>query len=188
MTSATRRRHGIRRGLVSAPRISAGLTACPGRRCRQAAISGGPASAAATTAPASHQPSGGTAVPPGTRTTARPAPHSAPGRAAISAPRPVTAPSCRTDPPLARSVPSSPSRRATTIRPASAITAAPVTARLTNSSSSTVCTADWVARKADRSAISGEVTAIVPAAGWRSPVSAGMAEVAWFRSSYSPSA
>ena len=75
-------------------------------------------------------------------------------------------------------MPSSPSRRATTIRPASAIIAAPVTARLTNSSSSTVCTADWVARKAARSAISGEVIVIVPADAWRPPVSGGMAEVA----------
>ena len=94
VTSATRRRHATRRGPVPAPRIRAGLTAGSwGLRCRQAAISGGPASAAATTAPASHQPSGGTAVPPGTTATARPAPHSAPGSAAISAPRPVTAPS-----------------------------------------------------------------------------------------------
>ena len=82
-------------------------------------------------------------------------------------------------------MPSSPSRRATIIRPASAITAAPVTVRLTNSSSSTVWTPDWVARKAARSAVSGEVTVTVPAADWRFPVSAGMAVLARFRSSYS---
>ena len=181
VSSATRRRHPTRIRRLPAVVIRAGRRAGPDReptcetrlgwacerrrRCRHTAISGGPASAVATAIPASHQPSAGTVVPPGTRATARPAPSSAPGTAATRAPRPVTAASCRTDPPRARSTPSSPSRRATIIRPASAITAAPVTVKLTNSSRSTVCTADWVAMNAARSAISGEVTVTVPADG-----------------------
>ena len=52
-------------GPVSAVRIRAGLPAGAGLRCCQAAISGGPASAAATVIPASSQPSPEAAASPG---------------------------------------------------------------------------------------------------------------------------
>ena len=104
---------------------------------------------------------------------ARPAPSTAAGPAASTAARASNAATCRSDPPLARSMVSSTSRRATIILAASRITAAPTTIRLTNSSSSTVSMAAWVPRNSDRSEISGEVTVSVSALGASGPVSAG---------------
>ena len=94
----------------------------------------------------------------GSTATARPAPISTPGPAATTAPRSISPATCHSDPPRARSMASSPWRRATSIRAASRITAAPTTIRLTNRSSSTVSTAAWVPRNRARSCMSGEVT------------------------------
>ena len=102
---------------------------------------------------------------------ARPAPATAAGTAASRPVRAVSAATCRSEPPLARSMASSTSRRATIIRAAIRITVAPITIRLTNSSSRTVSMAAWVARNSDRFDISGEVTVSVSAAGSRAPVS-----------------
>ena len=173
MTSATGRRHALAGRPVSAPMIRAGLLAGAGLRCRHTAISGGPASAAATAIPASGQPADDDQEPPGIRAMARPAPSTAAGPAASTAARASNAATCRSDPPLARSMVSSTSRRATIILAASRITAAPTTIRLTNSSSSTVSMAAWVPRNSDRSEISGEVTVSVSALGASGPVSAG---------------
>ena len=104
---------------------------------------------------------------------ARPAPITAAGTAASTAARASNAATCRSDPPLARSMVSSTSRRATIILAASRITAAPTTIRLTNSSSSTVWIAAWVPRNNDSSEISGEMTVSVSALGASVPVSAG---------------
>ncbi len=161
----------------------AGLAAGAGLRYCQAATSGGPASAAATATPASHQAGGVGAVPPGIKAMASPAPTSAPGTAATTPARAVSAATCQSEPPLARSMASSTSRRATIIREAITITAAPVTIRLTNSSSSTVSMAAWVSRNSDRFEISGEVTVIVSALGISAPVSAGGSVVARFSAS-----
>ena len=119
---------------------------------------------------------------------ARPAPTSTPGPAATTAPRSISAATCRSDPPLARSMASSPSRRATIILAASRITAAPTTNRLTNRSSSTVSTAAWVPRNSARSCSSGEVTGSAFAPGASAPVSAGAVVVARFNAWYRPCA
>ena len=105
---------------------------------------------------------------------ARPVPSTAAGAAASTAARASNAATCRSDPPLARSMVSSTSRRATIILAASRITAAPTTIRLTNSSSSTVSMAAWVPRNSDRFEISGEMTVSVSALGASGPVSAGV--------------
>ena len=141
MTSATGRRHVLAGRPVSAAVIRAGLLAGAGLRCRHTPASGGPASAARTAIPASGQPdplAEDDPAPPGIRAMARPAPITAAGTAASTAARASNAATCRSDPPLARSMVSSRSRRATIILAASKITAAPTTIRLTNSSSSTV--------------------------------------------------
>ena len=172
--SATGRRHARAGRPVSALVIRAGLLAGAGLRCCHAAISGGPASAAATAIPASGQPAEDDPAPPGIKAMARPAPITAAGPVAITAARTITAATCRSDPPRARSMVSSTSRRATIILAASRMTAAPTTIRLTNSSSSTVWMAAWVPRNSDRSEISGEVTVSVSALGASVPVSAGV--------------
>ena len=102
---------------------------------------------------------------------ARPAPSTAAGPAASTAARAITAATCRSDPPRARSMVSSPARRATIIRAASRITAAPVAIRLTNSSNSTVSMAAWVARNSDRTEVSGELTVSASALAASGPVS-----------------
>jgi len=66
---------------------------------------------------------------------------------------------------------------------ASRITAAPTTIRLTNSNSSTVCTAAWVTRNADTTGASGVVTAVVLTAGAKAPVSPTGTVLARLRSS-----
>ena len=81
---------------------------------------------------------------------------------------------------------SSPWRRATSIRAASRITAAPTTTRLTNRSRSTVSTAAWVPRNRARSCSSGELTVSASAAGASAPVSVGVTAVARFSELYSP--
>ena len=81
---------------------------------------------------------------------------------------------------------SSPWRRATSIRAASRITAAPTTTRLTNRSRSTVSTAAWVPRNRARSCSSGELTVSASAAGASAPVSVGVTAVARFSALYSP--
>ncbi len=86
-------------------------------------------------------------------------------------PRSIIAATCRTDAPRERSRPRSSARRTAIIPAASKITAAPTTIRLTNSNSSTVCTAAWVTRNADTTGTSGVVTAVVLTAGANSPVS-----------------
>ena len=179
MISATGRRHALAGRPVSAPVIRAGLLAGAGLRCCHAATSGGPASAASDRDPG-QRPAGRTTTPapPGIRAMARPAPITAAGPAAITAARAITAATCRSDPPRARSMVSSTSRRATIILAASRMTAAPTTIRLTNSSSSTVWMAAWVLRNSDRSEISGEVTVSVSALGASVPVSAGVAVTA----------
>ena len=118
---------------------------------------------------------------------ARAAPTSTPGPAATTAPRSISPATCHSDPPRARSMVSSPSRRATIILAASRITAAPTTIRLTNSSSSTVSMAAWVPRNSARSWMSGEVTVSSLAAG-ASAVSVGVVVVARFSAWYSPCA
>ena len=181
MTSATGRRHARAGRPVSALVIRAGLLAGAGLRYRHTATSGGPASAARTAIPASGQPdppAEDDPAPPGIRAMARAAPSTAAGPAASTAARASNAATCRSDPPLARSMVSSTSRRATIILAASRITAAPTTIRLTNSSSSTVSMAAWVLRNSDRSEISGEVTVSVSALGASGPVSAGGVVVA----------
>ena len=140
VTSATGRRQAIRRRPVSAFRIRAGLAAGPGLRYCQAAISAGPASATASVIPASSQPSPDDAASPGMTATAMAAPTTAAGTAATTDPRPISPATCRSDPPRARSMASSPARRTTSIRAASKITAAAITIRLTDSSNSTVST------------------------------------------------
>ncbi len=184
VTSITTRRQGRRDAPVSADRISAGLLGAAGLRCCQTATSGGPASAAANAITASGQPPDAAAPPSGTRATARIAPATVAGTAATTAVRSITAATCGSDPPRARSRISSVSRRPTMIRAASRITVAPTTIRLTNSSSRTVSMAAWVARNSDRSCSSGEVTDSEFAPGSSSPVSAGVAAVAWLRALY----
>ena len=126
------------------------------------------------------------APPPGTKATARPAPISTPGPAATTAPRSVSPATCHSDPPRARRMASSPWRRATSIRAASRITAAPTTTRLTNRSRSTVSTAAWVLRNSARFCSSGEATVSASAAGASVPVSVGVTAVARFSAAYSP--
>ena len=178
VTSATGRRHGRAGRRASLVVIRAGLLAGAALRCSHTAISGGPASAAAMARPASGQPA--EEAPPGTTAMARPAPISTPGPAAITAPRSISAAIWRSDPPRARSMVSSPSRRATIILAASRITAAPTTIRLTNRSSSTVSTADWVPRNSARSGSSGEVTCSALAPGASAPLSVGVLVTARF--------
>ena len=151
----------------------AGLLAGAGRRCRQTAASGGPASAAATTTPASDQPSAEEASR-DSAAKASPAPASAAGTDTAAAPRSISAATCRSEPPRARTTVSSPARRTATIRAATPITAAAVTIRLTKSSSSTVSIAAWVFRNVARKEVSGEDTVTVEAAALRSPI-AGVA-------------
>ena len=176
--SATGRRHARADRPVSALVIRAGLLAGTGLRCCHAATSGGPASAAATAIPASGQLADNDPAPPGIRAMASPAPITAAGPVAITAVGTITAATCRSDPPRARSMVSSTSRRAMIILAASRMTAAPTTIRLTKSSSSTVWMAAWVLRNSDRSEISGEVTVSVSALGASVPVSAGVSATA----------
>jgi len=78
VSSATGRRQAVRgRRPVSAVVIWAGLAAGAGLRCCQAAISGGPASAAATATPASHHPAADDTAPPGITALASAAPATA---------------------------------------------------------------------------------------------------------------
>ena len=164
VTSATRRRGDASRDRdVSAVITRAGLTAGAGRRCRRAAISDGPASAASTAIPASTQPSTHEALCacpgiPGTSTSARPAPISAAGTAAIAVPRSISPATCRSDPPRARSMVSSSARRTAIVNDATKITAMPTTIMLTNSNRSTVCVAVCVSRNADKSCNTGAET------------------------------
>ena len=164
--------------------MRAGLAGGAGLRCCHTAMTGGPASAARMAIAASGQPA--EAPPPGTTATARPAPISTPGPAATTAPRSVSPATCHSDPPRARRTASSPWRRATSIRAASRITAAPTTTRLTNRSRSTVSTAAWVPRNRARSCRSGELTVSESAAGASAPVSVGVTAVARFSALYSP--
>ncbi len=143
--------------------MRAGLLAGAGLHCRRTAISGGPASAKATAIPASDQPSPDDAASPGITAMARPAPASAAGTVATRAPRSIIAATCRSEPPLARSMASSSSLRTTIILAVRSMTAAPITIRLTNSSNSTVSMPAWVPRNADRGEPSGELTLSVAA-------------------------
>ena len=77
------------------------------------------------------------------------------GTTVTTVPRASRTVTCRSDPPRARSMVSSSPRRTTTIRAASRITAAAITIRLTDSSSSTVSTPAWVLRNIATSAVSG---------------------------------
>jgi hypothetical protein len=115
--------------------------------------------------------------------TASPAPASAASTDTIAVLRSISAATCRTDAPRERSKPRSSARRAAIIPAASRITAAPVTIRLTNSSSSTVCTAAWVTRNPDSTGTSRVVTAAVLTAGANTPVSPSGTAPARFRSS-----
>jgi hypothetical protein len=81
----------------------------------------------------------------------------------------MAAATCRSEPPRARSMVSSAARRTVIIRAATAMTAAPVTIRLTNSSSRIVSIAAWVARKPASWAVSAEVTVTVAAAALSGP-------------------
>ena len=178
VTSATGRRQGRADRRVSAVVMRAGLAGGAGLRCCHTAMAGGPASAARMATPASGHPAA--APPPGTKARARPAPISTPGPAVITAPRSVSPATCHSDPPRARRMASSPWRRATSIRAASRITAAPTTTRLTNRSRSTVSTAAWVLRNSARFCSSGEATVSAFAAGASAPVSVGVTAVARF--------
>ena len=186
MISATGRRHAIRRRPVSAVRIRAGLLAGAGLRYCQAAISAGPVSATARVIPASSQPSVDAAASPGIAAMAMAAPATAAGTAATTAPRPIRPVTWRSDPPRARSMASSSSRRVTIIRAASRITAAAMTIRLADSSSSTVSMPAWVARNTARSGISAEVTFRLSAPGSSAPVRPSVTVVARLRELASP--
>ena len=105
-------------------------------------------------------------------------PAAAAGTAATRAPRSISAMTCRSDPPRARSMASSSPRRTTSIRAASRITAAAMTIRLTDRSSSTVSMPDWVPRNRARLGMSGEVTSRLSAAGSSDPVSPRVTVVA----------
>ncbi len=188
VTSATGRRHARLRGPVSADKIRAGLPAGAGVRYSQAPISAGPASATASVIPASSQPSPDAAASPGMTATATAAPAAAAGTAATRAARSISSVTCHSDPPRARSMASSSPRRTTSIRAASRITAAAMTIRLTDRSSSTVSMPAWVPRNRARSPISGEVTFRVSAAGSSGPVSPSVTVVARLSASASPCA
>ena len=79
---------------------------------------------------------------------------------------------------------SSAARRTVIIRAATAMTAAPVTIRLTNSSSRIVSIAAWVTRKPASLAVSAEVTVTVAAAALSGP-SRGVTLAARLSASYS---
>ena len=116
------------------------------------------------------------------------APAAAAGTTATRAPRSISAMTCHSDPPRARSMASSSPRRTTSIRAASRITAAAMTIRLTDRSSSTVSMPDWVPRNRARSGISGEVTFRLSAAGSSGPVSPSVTVVARLSALASPCA
>ncbi len=161
--SATQRRAPIRRGAASpAAVIWAADVGGPGRRCRTAAITGGPARAAARTSAASDHPSTEEAALLSTAK-ARPAPSSAAGSTTTAVPRSRWADSWAIELPRARSRASSAPRRTATIRAATAMTAAPATIRLTNSRASAVSTSAWVVRNAARLLVSGDETETTPA-------------------------
>ena len=164
------------------------MLAGAGLRYCQAANSAGPASATASVIPASSQPSPEAAASPGITAMATAAPAAAAGSAATRAPRAISPVTCRSDPPLARSMASSSARRVTIIRAASRITAAAITIRLTDNSNSTVSMPAWVLRNKASSGISGEVTASVPAAGSSDPVSPSVTVVARLSALASPCA
>ena len=140
----------------------------------------------ASVIPASSQPSPEEAASPGIAAMASRAPITAAGTAVTTVPRASRTVTCRSDPPRARSMVSSSPRRTTTMRAASRITAAAITIRLTDSSSSTVSTPAWVLRNSDTSAVSGMVTLSVSVAGASGPVSAGVTVLARLRALYSP--
>ncbi len=122
----------------------------------------------------------------GTSTSARPAPASAAGIAAIAVPRSISPATCHNDPPRARSTVSSSARRTAIVNDATKITAIPTTIMLTNSSRSTVWVAAWVSRNADRSCVAGEVAVSATAPEAPSPPnSTGIAVRARPRSSAS---
>ena len=139
--SATQRRlAAIRRRPAGA---GAAAAARRGARCCHAASSGGPASAVPAIRPASHHASPESG--PGVTATAAPAPRTAAGRATAAPPPSATAATCRSEAPRARIIVNSPRRRAATRRAPSSTTTAAITARLTNISDSTRCTASSVA-------------------------------------------
>ena len=79
--------------------------------------------------------------------TAAPTPRAAAGRAVMAPPASATAATCRSEAPRARIIVNSPRRRAATSQAPSRTTTPPITARLTNISDSTRCTASSVATK-----------------------------------------
>jgi hypothetical protein len=142
--------------LVSGVRMSAGLVAGEGLRCSQTAMSGGPASATASTAAASFQPE--LMLVPGMITRTRAAPATAAGMTAGATPARISIATWRLEAPRWRSMISSSSRRATTILAASMMTTTTITARLANSRSSTASTALWAAMKAVSVSVMGSLT------------------------------
>src|SRR5580704_4752172 len=157
---ATRRRWAAadaREVLVSAVRMSAGLTTGEGLRYRQTAISGGPARATTSTAAAGFQPVARLA--PGTIARTKATPAAAAGITAGTTPASSRSATWRLEAPRLRSMTSSSSRRATTIRAASRMTTTTITVRLTNSRSSTASTALWAVMKAFSVLVIGSLTA-----------------------------
>ena len=146
--ATTRRRAAAEaRGvLVSGVKMSAGLVAGEGLRCSQTAMSGGPASATASTTAACFQ--SALMLVPGMIARTRAAPATAAGMTAGATPARISVATWRPEAPRWRSMISSSSRRATTILAASRMTTTTITARLANSRSSTARTAVWAVMKA----------------------------------------
>ncbi len=178
VASPTQRRSEARRDpVVSVVVTWAGLLAGAGLRCRHAAVSGGPASAVARIRPARAQPR----LDEASRLSAArasAAPATAAGQATAAVLHSISAATWRSEPPRARTMASSPARRTAIIRAATAMTAAPVTIRLTMSSSRTVSIAARVPRNVARNVESPEETVTAVAAGLRSPM-AGAATEKW---------
>ena len=161
MSNTHRRAAAIRRRV---PAAVAPVAESRRARWSHAAISGGPASAATTIKPASHQASDEAG--PGVASTAAMIPTAAAGRAAAAPPARATRATWRSDAPRARIMVNSVRRCSVTSRAPSSTTTAAMMARLTNSSDSVRCTASSVATNGERMMSRPQLSPNVTVADW----------------------